>query len=74
MNKKQHKALGKEYEMMWENPPAPFNFKFNPNWEEESNKVYKMMEDSGFYATHTRAECAKERARLFKELDKLKGE
>jgi len=42
------------------NPPAPFNPDYNPNAKNWGNIASQSMMDDGFYANHSREECATE--------------
>lgn len=53
------------------NPPPPFNPLFDPAAKARYAQVTASMEADGFYATHTRAECAAEWQRRY---DALKQE
>ena len=44
------------------NPPAPFNPHYDPAALERGHYVMYAMEAEGFYANHTREECAAELA------------
>ena len=49
---------GFDYE--WRNPPPPFNPLFDPMAAARYQAVSDSMESDGFYANHTRGQCAKE--------------
>lgn len=50
------------------NPPAPFNPDYNPLSHEWSRQASQSMVDDGFYANHTREECAAEYAKRYAAL------
>ena len=68
-----YKKLERTFARIHNNPPPPFNPKYDPNAVARSRMVSKSLEDDNYYSTHTREECKTEWAKRYairKELDK----
>ena len=58
-------ALNDHMDNEWINPPKPFNSRFDPKASDRYQAVTDSLEADGFYANHTRQECADEWQRRY---------